>query len=66
MDEEIIGQSEILGDIVLGQLNTLLVFLARPVVQRQIMAIIIIVLVALLVPQGQVVINWYSFGSGSI
>ena len=56
MDEEIIGQGEILVDIVLDQINTLLIFLARPVVQRQIMAIIIIVLVAFLVPRG---VKWW-------
>ena len=52
MDEETVVPSESLSDIVLDQLNMLLVFVARPVVQRQLLAIAIILLIALALPEG--------------
>ncbi len=56
MDEETIVPGESLSDIMLDQLNMMLVFIARPVVQRQIIAIAVILLVALLVPEG---LRWW-------
>ena len=48
MDEELIGPSESIADILLNQLNMLLAFVERPVIQRQILVIAGIVLIALL------------------
>ena len=50
MDEETIGPSESIADILLNQLNMLLAFVERPVMQRQILVIAVIILIALLVP----------------
>ncbi len=52
MDEEIIVPSESIADILLNQLNMLLAFVARPVIQQQILAITVIILIALIVPEG--------------
>lgn len=49
MDEEPLGPSESIADILLNQLNMLLAFVERPVIQRQILVIAGIVLIAVLV-----------------
>ncbi len=56
MDEEPIGPSESIADILLNQLNMLLAFVERPVMQRQILVIAVIILIALLVPAG---VRWW-------
>ena len=57
MDENIIVPSESLADIITNQLNMMLAFLDRPVVQQQILAIAGIILIALLLPE--VVRRWW-------
>ena len=51
MDENIIVPSKSLADIITNQLNMMLAFLDRPVVQQQILAIAGIILIALLLPE---------------
>ena len=57
MDENIIVPGESLADIITNQLNMMLAFLDRPVVQQQILAIAGIILIALLLPE--VVRRWW-------
>ncbi|MCB0197506.1 MAG: mechanosensitive ion channel [Anaerolineae bacterium] len=52
MDENIIIPGESLADIITNQLNMMLAFLDRPVVQQQILAIAGIIIIAMLLPEG--------------
>lgn len=56
MNPELIGPSESIVDIVLNELNMLLAFVERPVMQRQILVIAVIFLIALLLPEG---VRWW-------